>query len=717
MQTIGSNYSSRPTALQQAQQVGELRAHALNQVHAEMHAERLAAAGDDARTAAAGTAGNSGTGGEDSSDSKKAPRAEYSVTNFYKRNGNFFSDLARHSYFEYTTLGVISLNAIWIGIDTDHNDAEDVTTARLEFVIAENFFAFYFVAEVLIRFAAFRKKLDCFRDHWFKFDTVLVAFMVLETWIMPILASAGGGGGAPTGNLSILRLLRLLRLTRMARLMRSVPELLTLIKGMVAATRSVFSTMVLLILSMYVFGIVFTQAFMKDPQLSYMFDCMGMSMLTLFVNGTLLDDLTSVLGEIAEYGGHAYAWVFIVYILLAAFTVLNMLIGVLCEVVTKTAAEEQEAMMIREVQVQLKEVFDEIDEDKSGLISQEEFSVMSKNEIALGALTGLGIEPKHLIALKDTLFALDDGEQPESASSTKKKECDPEPASPHSPWGVSPRQEIGGSKDFNTARSRRKKEGQAEEEQQEAVVEGRELTFDEFLDTVVHLRPGTQASVLDIADLRKGLRLAVKRAERRVNEIEKQMVQNMKTGRYSPAVGNLPANVGPPKEGCKCPTCGKVKKQEASNPQSTQQPSPLQQQPESKQKWKDLANIQQSTKNLHKQKASSYLVVSYEDNVKLPLTEVPTAALLSELRGRMPQEVSWSDAMIGRALGLEGSGGGSDAAAMRKVVTTPVDRSSRPAASAPGQLRQNFWLPPSLPGALPHFGLGAGADDEATWAV
>ena len=82
---------------------------------------------------------------------------------------------------------------------------------------------------------------------------------------------------------------------------------------------------------------------------------------------------------------------------------------------------------------------------------------------------------------------------------------------------------------------------------------------------------------------------------------------------------------GPPGEGCKCPTCGKVKKQGASstafgktvapNPQST-----LQQQQQQLEKWKDLANIQPSTKNLYEQTASSYLVVSYEDNVKLPLT-------------------------------------------------------------------------------------------------
>merc|ERR1719504_611801 len=102
--------------------------------------------------------------------------------------------------------------------------------------------------------------MDAIKDNWFKFDFVLVSFMILETWIMPLVASGGGG----LSQLSILRLLRLLRLTRMARLMRSVPELLTLIKGIVAATRSVFSTMVLLILTTYVFGIIFTQAFKDD---------------------------------------------------------------------------------------------------------------------------------------------------------------------------------------------------------------------------------------------------------------------------------------------------------------------------------------------------------------------------------------------------------------------------------------------------------------------
>merc|ERR1719393_558322 len=90
---------------------------------------------------------------------------------------------------------------------------------------------------------------------------------------MPMIKQyGGGGGGGGTGNLSILRLLRLLRLTRMARLMRSVPELLTLIKGIVAATRSVGSALTLLIIFTYVFAIIFTGVYRGLPPLPDDFD-------------------------------------------------------------------------------------------------------------------------------------------------------------------------------------------------------------------------------------------------------------------------------------------------------------------------------------------------------------------------------------------------------------------------------------------------------------
>merc|ERR1719327_172440 len=93
--------------------------------------------------------------------------------------------------------------------------------------------------------------------------------MIFETWILTIMVAAStekGGAGGGIGNTSLLRMFRLLRLTRisrMARLLRHLPELLILIKGMFAASRSVCVTLFLLIVSVYVFAIIFRQMTMN----------------------------------------------------------------------------------------------------------------------------------------------------------------------------------------------------------------------------------------------------------------------------------------------------------------------------------------------------------------------------------------------------------------------------------------------------------------------
>merc|ERR1719284_666006 len=87
--------------------------------------------------------------------------------------------------------------------------------------------------------------------------------MVLETWVFTILVllimpdSTGGGGN--TGIMRLARLLRLSRMARMGKLLRVMPELMIMIKGMKAATRSVFFTLLLLAVIMYIFGIAFVQ--------------------------------------------------------------------------------------------------------------------------------------------------------------------------------------------------------------------------------------------------------------------------------------------------------------------------------------------------------------------------------------------------------------------------------------------------------------------------
>eukprot|EP00443_Scrippsiella_acuminata_P073088 CAMPEP_0115451988 /NCGR_PEP_ID=MMETSP0271-20121206/42361_1 /TAXON_ID=71861 /ORGANISM="Scrippsiella trochoidea, Strain CCMP3099" /LENGTH=211 /DNA_ID=CAMNT_0002878299 /DNA_START=35 /DNA_END=666 /DNA_ORIENTATION=+ len=137
---------------------------------------------------------------------KAAAREEYDVTAFYHTTG-IWQAIARHPHFEKLTLTVISLNALWIAIDTDLNDSEVLMEAGEIFQIAEYSFCVYFSFEWFVRYKSFRVKCNGLRDPWFVFDSCLVFMMVMETWVMAsIMLLVGGAGAGGLGNASILRM-------------------------------------------------------------------------------------------------------------------------------------------------------------------------------------------------------------------------------------------------------------------------------------------------------------------------------------------------------------------------------------------------------------------------------------------------------------------------------------------------------------------------------
>lgn len=120
---------------------------------------------------------------------------------------------------------------------------------------------------------------------------------------------------------------------------------------------------------------------------------------------------------------------------------LNMLIGILVEVVQAEAAGEKNKAKMGQVQDLMDSVFKGMDEDGSGKISLDEFKQMSENPAVVDCLKALDIAPKHLKAYQDILFP--SGEEM--------------------------------------------------------------LNFKEFMSHLFRLRPGTAASVLDIEHFRKDL--------------------------------------------------------------------------------------------------------------------------------------------------------------------------------------------------------------------
>jgi len=326
-----------------------------------------------------------------------------------KFSDTFFGKLAANKKFEGLTFLFIGVNSLYIGIDADYSartgkpdDLWDADTP-IGFKIMENIFCIYFTAELIIRFIGYKKKSSCVTDGWFVFDGILVLFMVLETWFFPII----GVNGA-LAQFSVLRLLRLLRISRMARLMKKVPELMIIIKGLIASFRSVGCTAILQVLILYVWSILFVSEYHEEEDsmegIEGYFGTMGKSMFSLFIYGTVLDDVTACTDAIRETGKMGMLALFIVFILISSFTILNMLIGILCEVVSATAESEKTKAAETCVKEAITTLFHKLDVDGSGNVTEDEFMMMREDQTVRGALEEMDIYESHFNRYCEILF-------------------------------------------------------------------------------------------------------------------------------------------------------------------------------------------------------------------------------------------------------------------------------------------------------------------------
>jgi hypothetical protein len=340
----------------------------------------------------------------------------YSVADFYHQTG-MFQAIAKHAYFENITLSIIVINAFWISVDTDGNTAETILTAKAVYIAADILFFTYFLLELFIRFMAFKRKCNCLKDGWFVFDSTLVALYAFDPFIIGLMAAVSGGGGLdlPT---AVLRLFRLARLSRLVRMLRSLPELMVMIKGMVTATTSVGYTLGLLLLITYVFSIALRnlaptgdavqEEYGDEAIVVCFFSSVPETMHHLIIFGTFLDDLSNFILTVKDQSIPCFmlSWL---YVALASLTVMNMLIGVLCEVISAVAEEEKETMIVDKVHEKFSHIVQTLDTNDDGTLSWEEFEKLLDNQEAMEALESVGVDPETMVDISEDFF-FEDGE-------------------------------------------------------------------------------------------------------------------------------------------------------------------------------------------------------------------------------------------------------------------------------------------------------------------
>jgi hypothetical protein len=299
--------------------------------------------------------------------------------------------IVARSEFEYIVALLVLANGILIGIQTDHEakNIEDRSDLPFAFVFLDKCFAVCFLGELLLRLLT--SKLKFFTDaknwKWNWFDFLVVALQVVEELMSLytlIVLRESLGSSSSYGQFNYLRVLRILRLTRivrLVRLLRLIGELKTIVDSILGSMRSLFWTMLLLMLFIYMIGVYFTQevadhrvAVMeneirdeKDDELEYHFNSLIRTLLTLYASMTGGVDWESVAAPLIDRISPVMGVLYAMYIAFSVLAFMNVITGVFVESALHQAKSAQDHDLIH----QARELFAKCDESGSGKLSIE----------------------------------------------------------------------------------------------------------------------------------------------------------------------------------------------------------------------------------------------------------------------------------------------------------------------------------------------------------
>ncbi|MFE9245262.1 ion transporter [Nocardiopsis sp. NPDC006938] len=202
-------------------------------------------------------------------------------------------------------LAVILGNAVILGWATYGDSALPYLEAVERFVVG------VFVVEMVLKLYAWRGAF--WRDGWNWFDIAVVVISLVPA----------------TGPFAVLRILRVLRVLRV---ITAVPQMRQIIGALFRAVPGMGTVIGLLLIVVYTSAILAQQMF--GEEVPEFFGDLGVTLYTMFLLMTT-ENWPDVSDAVLEH--HPHAWIFfVVYIVLTAFIILNLVIGV---IVTSMEAE------------------------------------------------------------------------------------------------------------------------------------------------------------------------------------------------------------------------------------------------------------------------------------------------------------------------------------------------------------------------------------------
>lgn len=219
---------------------------------------------------------------------------------------------------QHTILGLILVNAVLLGMET--SSALMATHGKL-ILFLDHSILWVFVVELLLRIYVHRWHF--FKDAWSLFDFAVVAIALVPA----------------TGQFSVLRALRVLRVLR---ILTIVPSMRRVVSALLGAIPGLLSIGMVLLLIYYVFAVIATKLF--GAAFPEWFGHLGRSLYTLFQIMTLESWSMGIARPVMEQ--FPFSWLFfVVFILVATFTMLNLFIAIIVNAMqTFTESEQQQSV-------------------------------------------------------------------------------------------------------------------------------------------------------------------------------------------------------------------------------------------------------------------------------------------------------------------------------------------------------------------------------------
>lgn len=246
-----------------------------------------------------------------------------------------FERLRSNRFFELLVVTIIIVSALVIGAKT--YSLPPLAMAAMPVLDAA--ITLFFLVEIIVRFLGEPVKRNFFRSGWNVFDTLIVVVSLV-----------------PVEDSELALIGRLVRIFRVLRMVSIIPELRTLLNSLLAALPQLAYVMLMMFIIFYIYAAVGSTFFAEvNPEL---WGDIAISMLTLFRVMTF-EDWTDVMYETMAI--YPLSWVFYLsFIFLSAFAFLNMIIGIVVNVLeaehkkmAKAEALEAGEPTLEDVQAQL----------------------------------------------------------------------------------------------------------------------------------------------------------------------------------------------------------------------------------------------------------------------------------------------------------------------------------------------------------------------------